>query len=95
MIIAMESGLENISEQLRKKGYTIVSYPEYKGMVDAFIYKEDMISGINQYQNNMMTNALENNNTSESKGILIVNANNKNADQIEEILKNRIYSPLF
>lgn len=95
MVIAVEAGLENISDQLRKRGYTIVSYPGYKGVVDALIYKKDMINNINEYQNSVMVDALENHNSNSSQGVLVVNANNKSASQIEEILRSRIYSPLF
>lgn len=95
MVIAVEPGLENISGQLRERGYTIVSYPEYKGVVDALIYKKDMLNNINEYQNSVMANVLENQNTDSYQGILVVNGNNKSADQIEKILRSRIYSPLF
>ncbi|HHX62137.1 MAG TPA: hypothetical protein GX707_15725 [Epulopiscium sp.] len=95
MVIAVEPGLENISDQLVKRGYTIVNYPEYKGVVDAIIYKKNMINHINEYQNSVMVNALENNNNKPSQGVLIINANNKSANQIEEILRSRVYSPLF
>lgn len=95
VVIAVESGLQNISEELRKKGYTIVAYPEYKGIVDAFIYKEDMINSIRQYQNSVMNDTMENDYSNTLKGVLVINANNKNINQIEAILKNRVYSPLF
>lgn len=95
MVIAVENGLGDISRQLRERGYTIVSYPEYGGVVDAFIYKEDMIQSITQYQNSFTMGTLENHNSNGSYGVLIVNANNKSVEQIEEILKKRLYSPLF
>lgn len=95
MVIAVDAGLENISDQLVKRGYTIVNYPGYNGVVDAIIYKKNMISHINEYQNSVMVNALENNNTKPSQGVLVINANNKSANQIEEILRSRVYSPLF
>lgn len=95
MVIAVEPGLENISDQLVKRGYTIVNYPEYNGVVDAIIYKKNMISHIKEYQNSIMANVLENNNTKPSQGVLVINANNKSTNQIEEILRSRVYSPLF
>lgn len=95
MVIAVEEGLGDISEQLRQRGYTIVSYPEYGGVVDAFLYKQDMLSSINQYTNSFITEPLENQISNPSHGVLIINANNKTADQVEEIIKKRLYSSLF
>ncbi len=95
MVVAVESGLEEVSRQLSERGYTIVSYPEYAGVVDAFIYKETMSSGIGSYENNGLGESLENYASSRPQGVLIINANNKSAAQIEEILRTRLYSPLF
>jgi len=95
MIIAVENGLGNISDQLKEKGYTMVGYPGYKGAVDAFIYKEDMISGISHYQNNIMAGVVSSNKDNGFQGVLVINANNKSVNQIEQILRDRVYSPLF
>ena len=93
MVIAVEDGLENLTSELRARGYTVVHYPEYGGVVDAFIYKDDMIQSMAQYQNSFTTDSLENSNS--SYGVLVVNANNKSVEQIEAILQKRLYSPLF
>lgn len=95
MVVAVENGLEELSAQLREKGYTIVSYPEYTGVVDAFIYKEKISSDIEPYQDNGLNQSIENYGSTGQKGILIINVANKSIMQIEEILKTRIYSPLF
>ena len=95
MVIAVEDGLEDLAKALRERGYTVVHYPEYGGVVDAFVYKDDMIQSMAQYQNSFTTNSLENNNSNTSYGVLVVNANNKSVEQIEAILQKRLYSPLF
>jgi len=95
MVIAVEDGLEDISKELKGKGYTMVNYLEYKGIVDAFIYKDDMINGISHYQDNVMMGVTNSNSTNELQGVFVINANNKSVNQIEEMLKNRVYSPLF
>lgn len=95
MVIAVEDGLEDLSEQLRNKGYTIVRYPEYGGIVDAFIYKEDMIQSMTHYKNSFGIDSLENQSSNTSYGVLVVNASNKSVEQIEVILQKRLYSPLF
>ena len=95
MVIAVENGLGDISRQLRERGYTIVSYPEYAGVVDAFIYKDSISNSNVALQNSVEDQSLENYTSSAPQGVLIINARNKNITQIEEILKTRTYSPLF
>ncbi len=95
MVIAVENGLGDLTEKLREKGYTIVSYPEYAGVVDAFIYKDAMLNNIESYENNVVGESLENGIFSKAQGILIINASNKSVVDIEQILKTRVYSPLF
>lgn len=95
MVVAVENGLGEVSKQLRERGYIIVSYPEYKGVVDAFIYKGEIPSALGSYQDDGLNQSLENYTQASPKGVLIVNATNKNVVQIEEILRTRIYSPLF
>ena len=95
MVVAVENGLGAISKELRERGYTIVSYPEYKGVVDAFIYKDEIPSAVGSYQNNGLNQSLENYESTSPKGVLIINATNKDVIKIEEILRTRIYSPLF
>ena len=95
MVIAVENGLGDLTEKLREKGYTIVSYPEYAGVVDAFIYKDAMLNNSESYENNVVGESLENGIFSKAQGILIINASNKSVVDIEQILKTRVYSPLF
>lgn len=95
MVIAVEHGLEQISNMLRQLGYTIVSCPDYGGVVDAFIYKENIADHLEDEPKLSQVNSIDNYNSINPHGVLIINANNKSIKQIEEILKNRIYSPLF
>lgn len=95
MVVAVDYGLGDISGQLREKGYTIVSYPEYKGVVDAFIYKDQTASNMGSYENSEVGQSLENDTFGNTQGVLIINAKNKDLSQIEQILKTRVYSPLF
>ena len=96
MVVAVDNGLGDISGKLAERGYTIVSYPEYAGVVDAFIYKESILKDTDSYNNNNNINqSLENYTSSSPQGVLIINAMNKSVSQIEEILRTRTYSPLF
>lgn len=95
MVIAVEYGLEDLSGELRARGYTIVSYPEYLGVVDAFIYKDKISNSLGAYENTVAGLSLENYVDSKPRGVLIINAKNKNLAEIEEVLRTRVYSPLF
>ena len=95
MVVAVDSGLGDLSRQLQERGYRVVSYPEYKGVVDAFIYKDEMSRTGRTDETNTMTSSLENYADGPTQGILIISANNKDISQIEHILKTRLYSPLF
>lgn len=94
MVVAVENGLGEVARQLREKGYTIVSYPEYAGVVDAFIYKAAVSIESDPYDGNGLTQSLESG-PSSSSGVLLINATNKDLTQIENILRTRVYSPLF
>lgn len=94
MVIAVENGLEDVSSRLASRGHTIVSYPEYAGVVDAFIYNESILN-TNAYQDGNVNQSLENYTSSSQQGVLIINARNKSIAQIEEILMTRTYSKLF
>lgn len=95
MVIAVEVGLEETSRKLKERGYTIVSYPEYAGVVDAFICKDNIPNNMGVFQDNEIDSPLESYAYSKQHGILIINATNKSISQIEDILETRVYSPLF
>ncbi len=90
MIIAVESGLEGIVRGLREKGYTVVRGPDYNTPVDVFIYKEGLMT-----KGPTTLDITNLDNSSAYYGVLMINANNKSLEEIENILKNRLYSPLF
>lgn len=95
MVIALEGGLEKLAGELSSRGYTIVNYPEYLGVVDAFIYTDQMPSTMGSSDDNMTNLSLENHLGGKAKGVLIINSRNKSLAQIEEVLRTRVYSPLF
>ena len=95
MVVALENGLGDISAQLKQRGYTIVSYPDYAGVVDAFIYKHQIPSHVGAHTNNELSNSIGNHGFSRPQGVLIINATNKDISQIEQILQTRVYSSLF
>ena len=84
MIVAVERGLENIKNYLENSGYNVVYADGYKGAIDAYVYKNAGISYVNSYNTFAQ-------NSGNYSGVLIVNAKNKSLQDVEEILKNRVY----
>lgn len=93
MIIAIEKGLEEIKNELEARGYKIFYIGE-RHLADAIIYKSR--NGHQCFQvNKSPIMSLSSNKVMDSKGVLLINSENKRIEEILEILENRTYSPLF
>lgn len=88
MVIAVAPGLEEIRDKLMELGYEVVILGEYNYPIDAVIYK-----GYTPDMSYISTNNTSFN--SDSYGILMINAQNKTIEEINYVLKTRLYSPLF
>lgn len=86
MIIAVEEGLENIKSKLSANGYKVVGLENCDMNVDAIVYKSIHLD--TQIKTNLM-------NLANPNGILMIYANNKSFDEIDNILKTKVYSPLL
>ncbi len=86
MLIAVENGLQNIKSKLLSIGYDVVDLDNCNISVDAIVYKSIHLDAHNISR---FTNS------SNPNGILMIYANNKSFDEIDNILKTRVYSPLF
>lgn len=98
MVVAVQRGLGHIKDKLREKGYEVVTLGEYNYPIDAMIYTGSSPESAHISKNNMPNLTSHNmgfGDTGRSYGVLMVNAANKTIAQIEEILKRRVYSPLF
>lgn len=84
MIVAVQKGLGNLGEQLRTRGFDVVTYGEYNYPIDAVVYMGTENSPITQSMSVTGTNS-----------VLMVNISGKTPDQIARILNCRLYSPLF
>ncbi|WP_130805425.1 YkuS family protein [Senegalia massiliensis] len=85
--VSIQDGLNELAYELKKRGYEIVDHDS-----DAYIYMAD------GYDISNLTNMIDMNmgeDMNNSKGILLINASNKNIDQIEQILNKGYYTPLF
>ncbi len=86
MVVALTDELKGLGEGLKKLGYKVVTLGQYNYPIDAMIYI-DFIPQISYITSNNIPQ--------ENYGILMINAKNKNIKEIDEILKTRLYSPLF
>lgn len=85
MTVALEKGLEDIKNELIKRGYKVILSENNFQSADAYIFLGSC-SGI--LSGGIGVGAGQN-------GILMINAANKTANDIDYILKSRLYSPLF
>lgn len=90
MVILITPNTEYLRKSIEGLGHTVVKFGQYNYPIDAMIYHGYSPDGSYISSNNMPTNDLGKN-----YGILMINADNKNIDEIDVILKTRVYSPLF
>ncbi|WP_425448763.1 YkuS family protein [Dethiothermospora halolimnae] len=87
--LAIQQGLDNIKEGLINRGYDVYDLDENQE-VEAIIYMAD---GYNiPYENQMVSLRRED---IGGKSAILVNATGKTIDEIDNIIKNKVYSPLF
>lgn len=89
--IAVQSGLDKIKNELGGLGYEVVDIND-SNSVDAVVYMAD---GYNINYHNQIVNMNEGEDISDNKGVVLINATGKTVEQIDYIINNRIYSPLF
>ena len=87
--VAVQDSLNEIKDELKRRGYNIISMED--GVeADAIVYmnegNETPYIGDYDYNDEL---------DSYNKGAILINANNKSIDEIDKIIKNRIYTPLF
>ena len=90
--IAVQKGLEEIKSALKERGYHVVNFGDYNYPIDAVVYRDQLMQ-LSFISSNNMPQAESG--LRGSYGILLINAGEKNIDEIENILKTRCYSPLF
>lgn len=94
MVVAVQKGLNNVEAQLRSMGYEVVTLGAYNYPVDAVVYNGSLETSYIT-NNNMPALTSSASGSSRNYGVLMVNSYGKSAAQIDEILKKRVYSPLF
>lgn len=84
MLISIQDDLVALKSYLQSRGYDVADASDSLPS-DVFIYSHG----------NMALPHLENSITPNYDGTLIINAENLSLSEIESMIKNRIYSPLF
>ncbi len=84
MKICVSDELRDVSEELKKRGYKIVNINSNNDC-DAFIC--DLKNG--------GLNHMSSENSIKKDGMLIIDIGSKSIDEIEYILKNRLYTSIF
>ena len=92
IIVAVQKGLEGLKQDLLDRGYEVVDAGTYKYPIDAIIY----------YGSSLQMSYISGNNMPEAGdgvrsnyGVLMINSDGKNIEEIDLMLKTRCYSPLF
>ena len=98
MVVAVQRGLGHIKDKLREMGYEIVTLGDYNYPIDAIVYTGSSVNTSFVTNSNMpafTSHTMPMDGSSRSYGVLMVNAEGKTIAQIDQILKKRVYSPLF
>ena len=86
MIVAVENGLFDIKRELSMRGYTTVWLDGCNFPIDAIVYKSIHLKPWDDAYFK---------NSGDLSGILMIYANNKSIDEIDNILRTRMYGPLL
>lgn len=89
--IAIQRGLDSLKSQLIDLGYDVVDM-EVGSNVEAIIYMSGEYETL--YQNQII-DMISGEEVDINRGALLINANGKDASEIDTIIKNRIYERLF
>lgn len=89
--IAIQEGLNDLKNSLESKGYEIYDINENKE-VEAIIYMAD---GYNIPYMDRFINMNEGFDMNRNQEVLLINATGKTLEEIEYIINNKLYSPLF
>lgn len=93
MVIAIQRGLENIKEELERRGYEVFFIGESR-VADAVLYKE--LDAYPYYESSGIQSAASASSEGNTAyGSLLVNVTNKSMEEIYRILEKRVYSPLL
>lgn len=92
MIIGHEPGLAHIGEELRTRGYHINrnEHTNKRHHLDVYLYQRHDVGGMleMEFSHNIQ------NHYGKNHGVLMVNTQGRNIDEVETIIRNKLYSSL-
>lgn len=91
MVVAVEHYLKNIKNHLRERGYRVCDLETCREPVDAAVYREMSILDIPLAPEHFARFE----NGPQSVGILLVCAENRTPEEVEQILQQKVYGHLF
>lgn len=92
MVVAVEKELTDLKDELVKRGFDVVDLEDYNYPIDAIVYEGNSYQISHISRNNMPIASMS---TRSNYGVFIINALGKTADEIQDMLEHRSYSPLF
>lgn len=92
MVVAVQKELNKLKKELSEKGFEVVDLEGYSYPIDAMVYEGNAFQVSYISRNNMPENSLS---SRANYGVFMINATGKSADEIEDMLRTRYYSPLF
>lgn len=88
--IAVQDGLNDIKKELKKIGYTIVDMDSHEAEAIVYLKTDETIPYISSSINMNTKFDFE-----RQSGAILINAEGRTIEDIDKIIKNRIYTPLF
>ncbi len=86
MIIAIETGMEEIKQILEGAGHKVVTLYGHHGAIDAMVYKEEQVFSRQSFPENFSGN---------HRGIFMVCARGLSAEEVLYAVENRCYGTIF
>lgn len=89
--IAIQKELYDIKSSLINSGFEIYDMEDGEN-VEAIVYMGD---GDDIPYNNQLISMSDGDNLDDNQAAILINANGRSVEEIENIINNRVYSPLF
>ncbi|SCG84506.1 hypothetical protein DW1_2956 [Proteiniborus sp. DW1] len=89
--IIVQDGLHNLRDSLSSLGYEVVDLNNSSD-IEAIVYMAD---GYDIEYHNNLANMNSGIDISSNSGTILINAAGKTTEEIDNIIKNKLYSPLF
>lgn len=90
MIIGVQKGLERLGSELWNRGFDVTVADGRECRVDAFIYRRDEMRLVDIIKCNRSIKP-----RSGCAGVFLVDSKGKSTEEVERVLRERTYSPLF